>query len=98
MMQIAIEGVAFWSDHLPGWDIAAAAFRGERPPLDEAASRPAPALLPAAERRRAPDTVALGLEVASRALAATWTVRAGVVNSLRSSLPMEGSSSTTRRP
>ena len=68
-MQIAIEGIAFWSDHLPGWDIAAAAFRGERAPLDEAAPRPAPTLLPAAERRRAPDTVALGLEVAARALA-----------------------------
>lgn len=80
MMQIAIEGVAFWSDHLPGWDIAAAAFRGERPPLDEAASRPAPTLLPAAERRRAPDTVALGLEVASRALAASGRPAAEVAS------------------
>ena len=34
---------------------------------DKAQTRPAPALLPPAERRRAPDTVAVALEVATRA-------------------------------
>ena len=64
---IAIDAVAFWSSRLPGWDMARAVIRGEQPPPLTSNPRPAPALLAPTERRRAPDTVAVALEVASRA-------------------------------
>jgi hypothetical protein len=64
-----IEGVALWAPHLPGWDIAGPALRGEAGSVAAPARRPAPELLPPAERRRAPDTVALALEVATQAVA-----------------------------
>lgn len=64
-----IEGPAFWAPTLPGWDIASAVFRGEASPADPPAKRPSPQVLAPAERRRAPDTVALALEVATAAVA-----------------------------
>ncbi|HEY6644563.1 beta-ketoacyl synthase chain length factor [Povalibacter sp.] len=64
---VVIEGVAFWSSRLPGWDVARAVIRGEAAAPDAAAPRPAPTLLAPTERRRAPDTVAIALEVAARA-------------------------------
>lgn len=64
-----IDGVAFWAPGLPGWDIARAAFRSEAAPVAPPAPRPAPDLLAPIQRRRAPDTVTLALEVASRAVA-----------------------------
>ena len=64
-----IEGPAFWAPTLPGWDIARAAFRGEGAPVDPPAKRPAPQVLAPAERRRAPDSVAIALEVATAAVA-----------------------------
>lgn len=64
-----IEGIALWAPTLPGWDTARPAFRGEAIGANPPARRPSPALLPPAERRRAPDTVALALEVATQATA-----------------------------
>ena len=64
-----IEGPAFWAPTLPGWDVARAAFRGEGAAVDPPVKRPAPQVLAPAERRRAPDTVALALEVAAAAVA-----------------------------
>jgi beta-ketoacyl synthase-like protein len=64
----AIDAIAFWAPTLPGWSHARAAFRGEQAPLAAPAKRPAPELLAAAERRRAPDSVALALEVAAAAV------------------------------
>ncbi len=64
-----IEGPAFWTPTLPGWEAARAAFRGEGGLADPPAKRPAPQVLAPAERRRAPDTVALALEVAAAAMA-----------------------------
>lgn len=66
-----IEGPAFWAPTLPGWEVARAAFRGEGAPADPPAKRPAPQILAPAERRRAPDTVAVALEVACAAVAAS---------------------------
>jgi Beta-ketoacyl synthase, N-terminal domain len=66
-----IEGMALWAPSLPGWQVARAAFRGEGVGAEPTARRPSPALLPAAERRRAPDGVALALEVATHAVAAS---------------------------
>jgi hypothetical protein len=65
-----IDGFALWTPALPGWQAAAPALRGG-PALTPVASRPAPALLAANERRRAPDSVLLALEVAAEALAAS---------------------------
>jgi hypothetical protein len=67
--EVYIEGVGFWATRMPAWDIARAVLRGEAPPAAAAATRPSPTLLPPAERRRAPDTVAVALEVAARACA-----------------------------
>jgi hypothetical protein len=75
-----IDGVAFWSPTLPDWPAARAALCREAggpaiaplAPLDTPtppARRPAPKLLAANERRRAPDSVLLALEVASAATA-----------------------------
>jgi hypothetical protein len=60
-------GVAFWAPRLPGWSIAGPVLRGEADAPDQPAPRPSPSLLAATERRRAPDTVAIALEVAVRA-------------------------------
>jgi hypothetical protein len=68
--EVVAEGVAFWASRLPGWDIARAVMRGEQTAPQASAPRPAPALLGPTERRRAPDTVAIALEVAARACAA----------------------------
>ncbi len=64
-----IEGVAIWSEKLPGWDAARQILCGEIEPPKETCKRPSPDLLPPNERRRAPDTVAISLEVGSKACA-----------------------------
>ncbi len=64
---VFIEGVGFWASRLPGWATAREILCGRMPAPAVAATRPSPTLLPPAERRRAPDTVALALEVAARA-------------------------------
>lgn len=65
----AVTGLAFWTPRLPGWSVAAPVLRGEAAPLEQPAVRPSPALLAPTERRRAPDTVAIALEVAAGACA-----------------------------
>jgi len=67
-LSFRVEGIAFWAPSLPGWPVARAAFRGEGAPADPPAKRPAPEILAPAERRRAPDSVALALEVAGAAV------------------------------
>lgn len=64
-----IEGVALWAPTLPSWTVARAALRGESAPLPTELRRPAAEGLAPAERRRAPDTVLLALEVAAQAVA-----------------------------
>jgi Beta-ketoacyl synthase, N-terminal domain len=76
MNRLCIDGVAFWAPALPSWEAARAAFRGEQhsadaPDAPALPRRPAPTLLAPAERRRAPDSVALALEVAQRAVDAS---------------------------
>ena len=68
MTTLFIDAIAFWAPTLPDWATARAAFRGERSGVQPPARRPSPDLLPAAERRRAPDTVALALAVADEAV------------------------------
>ncbi|HET9865258.1 MAG TPA: beta-ketoacyl synthase chain length factor [Steroidobacteraceae bacterium] len=62
--RLHVNGVALWSQRLPGWERAQRILSGSEPPPAEAAPRPAPELLPPTERRRAPDTVAVAMEAA----------------------------------
>ena len=68
---VFIDGVALWTPTLVDWPQAAAAFRspGPLPTPVVPAPRPVPALLAANERRRAPDSVLLALQVAQAAVA-----------------------------
>jgi hypothetical protein len=59
-----VEGVALWAPRIPGWSVARPVLRGESEAQAQPAPRPAPVLLAPTERRRAPDTVAIALEVA----------------------------------
>ena len=62
-LQATVEGIGFWGSGLPDWDSACAWVRsGQRP--DDVPARPAPQLLAANERRRAPGTVVVALEAA----------------------------------
>lgn len=65
-----IDGIALWAPTLPGWATAQAVFRGEQPPADPPRPVPSPSQLPPAERRRAPQTVALALAAADEAVLA----------------------------
>ncbi len=74
-----IDGLALWCSALQGWAHAAPALRAAATgnaamtafatPTGAAPARPAPTLLAANERRRAPDSVLVALEVASQAVA-----------------------------
>jgi hypothetical protein len=66
---VGVEGIALWTPRLPGWEAARAILRGEAQPPPSSAPHPSPGLLPPNERRRAPDTVAVALEVAGKACA-----------------------------
>jgi hypothetical protein len=60
---ILIEGIGFWASGIPDWT-SACAFLRDGQLAEGVARKPAPTLLAPNERRRAPDTVALALQVA----------------------------------
>jgi beta-ketoacyl synthase-like protein len=64
-----IEGIGFWAPGLPSWSAARDYVAGGAL-VENAAPRPAPQLLAPNERRRAPGSVAVALEVALAACAA----------------------------
>ncbi|HEU0306792.1 MAG TPA: beta-ketoacyl synthase chain length factor [Lysobacter sp.] len=65
-LSATIEGVGFWTNGLPSWAAARAfVYDGALPP--DAPARPSPQMLAPNERRRAPETVAVALEVAQAA-------------------------------
>jgi hypothetical protein len=64
-----IDGLGFWAPGLPDWAAALAYVRDGSLP-DIAPARPSPQLLPPNERRRAPDSVAVALDVALAACTA----------------------------
>ena len=67
---VCVEGVGVWAAGLPGWPAAQAALCAhERVWQADAVTRPAPSLLPPTERRRAPESVLLAIEVAQQACA-----------------------------
>lgn len=66
-LDVQIEGIGFWAPGWPDWDSACVGLRRGEPPRADAPARPAPGLLPPAERRRAPDPVLIACEVAAQA-------------------------------
>jgi hypothetical protein len=62
-LRATIEGIGFWAPGLPTWEAASHYARSGELPAD-APARPSPQLLAPNERRRAPETVAVALEVA----------------------------------
>jgi hypothetical protein len=68
-LSLRVLGVGVYAPGLPDWPSAAAALRGEHEPDTSALARPAPPLLPAAERRRAPETVLFAAQAAAEACA-----------------------------
>jgi hypothetical protein len=66
---VRIAGIGIYGPGLTGWPVAAEVLRGERAFDAAAVPKPAPPLLPAAERRRAPDTVLYAAQAAAEACA-----------------------------
>ena len=66
-IEVVIEGVGIWSPALPGWQASKPLLAGDAEPVATDGARPAASLLAPAERRRAPDSVLLALEVAQQA-------------------------------
>ena len=64
-----IEGIGFWAPGLPSW-AAALEYAVNGASVDNAPARPSPQLLAPNERRRAPESVAVALEVALAACTA----------------------------
>ncbi|KAF1715512.1 hypothetical protein CSC74_13125 [Pseudoxanthomonas yeongjuensis] len=62
-LSAGIAGIGFWARGLPSWQAACAYLAADALPVD-APTRPSPQLLAPNERRRAPETVAVALEVA----------------------------------
>lgn len=58
-----IEGIGFWTNGVPSWQ-AARTFVADGTLPDDAPRKPSPQLLAPNERRRAPESVAVALEVA----------------------------------
>ena len=67
-LSATVAGIGFWSDGLPDWN-AARAFAAGGALSADAPARPAPQLLAPNERRRAPPSVLVALEVALAACA-----------------------------
>lgn len=63
LLRAHLEGIGFWASGLPGWQAACALVKNGTLP-EQAPARPSPQLLAANERRRAPESVAVALEVA----------------------------------
>jgi len=62
-LEACVEGIGFWAPGLPTWH-AACDFVEHQRLMEDAPRKPSPQLLAANERRRAPQTVAVALEVA----------------------------------
>ncbi|MEH6416225.1 beta-ketoacyl synthase chain length factor [Pseudomonas sp. CGJS7] len=84
-LSAGIEGIGYWSRGLPDWNAARAYALGQADAVADAPTRPAPTLLAANERRRAPETVAVALEVALAACQAAGRDPAGLSSVFASS-------------
>lgn len=68
-LDLGVEGIGVWSPELPDWTSAQTIFCSNVEFTAVAAARPAAAILPAGERRRAPEAVLIALEAAQQACA-----------------------------
>jgi hypothetical protein len=68
-LALRVAGIGAWAPGAPDWQRLRDILRGESVPAGDAPARPAGAVLPAAERRRAPDGVRLAADVAAQAMA-----------------------------
>lgn len=80
MTELRVAGIGLWTPGLPDWAAARALLAGGGDGPPPAAGRPAPALMPANERRRAPDSVLMALTVAEQACAAAGVEPAAVAS------------------
>jgi hypothetical protein len=69
LLSAGVAGIGFWARGLPSWQAVRAYLADDALPVD-APTRPSPQLLAPNERRRAPETVAVALEVALAACTA----------------------------
>ena len=68
-LQVGLAGIGAWIRGAPDWPSLNHVLRGNGSLADDAPANPAADVLPAAERRRAPDSVRLAVEVARQACA-----------------------------
>lgn len=80
MIEASVRGIGFWAPGVSDWTQAQALIAATQPWPAPTADRPAPAMMPANERRRAPDSVLLALTVADQACTQTGTDRAGLAS------------------
>ncbi len=66
-IEVAIAGIGVWSPEVRSWKEAVDVLCGNVEIAANSTLRPAPSLLPPTERRRAPESVLLGVEVAQQA-------------------------------
>jgi hypothetical protein len=64
---LRVTGIGVWMQGAPDWPTLRDVLRGERKLAEGATAKPAANVLPAAERRRAPNGVRLAVEVAAQA-------------------------------
>jgi hypothetical protein len=69
VLDIAVEGIGVWAPELPDWVAAQNILCDDVDIAANAANRPSAAALPAAERRRAPESVLIAVEAAQQACA-----------------------------
>ncbi|HMM57991.1 MAG TPA: beta-ketoacyl synthase chain length factor [Rudaea sp.] len=68
-LAIGIEGIGVWSPEFPDWPSARAALGDGAQVAVDPVARPPAAILPAGERRRAPESVLIAVEAAQQACA-----------------------------
>ena len=68
-LRVGVTGIGAWLHGAPDWPSLRGVLSGERVLDDDAPAKPVACVLPAAERRRAPDGVRLAAEVAAQACA-----------------------------
>jgi hypothetical protein len=66
-IQVAVLGIGAWSPQWTDWNSAMDVLCGKVDIAANVGARPAPSILPPTERRRAPESVLLGVEVALQA-------------------------------
>jgi hypothetical protein len=67
IIDIAIAGIGIWSPEVSNWEDAVAVLCGNVENAANSTLRPAPSALQPTERRRAPESVLMGVEVAQQA-------------------------------